>query len=207
MIENEYDPKSNEIMKHESTLEENELVEERKISLEDCLQQFHAVEKLTEQVYCSHCEEHTNSQKSLQNFRPPPVLIIQLKRFKQIDGQMRKLQTLVDFPIYNLDLSPFVQDFEFLSKLDISCQYDLSGMVNHYGSLTFGHYISVVKNPYEEMWYKYDDQNRIPTAEDQIAKENAYILFYVRKDVKNKKVEDLLPSILEIFPGKPVKCK
>jgi hypothetical protein len=37
MIENEYDPKSNEIMKHESTLEENELVEERKISLEDCL--------------------------------------------------------------------------------------------------------------------------------------------------------------------------
>ena len=44
-------------------------------------------------------------------------------------------------------------------------------------------------------------------TEDQMAKENAYILFYVRKDVHDKKLEELMPSILEIFPGKPVKCK
>lgn len=61
MIENEYDPKSNEIMKHESTAAENEQVEEKKISLEDCLQQFHSVERLSEKVYCSQCEEHTGS--------------------------------------------------------------------------------------------------------------------------------------------------
>jgi ubiquitin carboxyl-terminal hydrolase 4/11/15 len=88
-----------------------------------------------------------------------------LKRFKNVDGQWKKLATFVDFPINNLDLSPYVLNFEFLTKLDISCQYDLCGMINHYGSLTFGHYISVVKNIYEQQWYKYDDQNRIPIPE------------------------------------------
>ena len=146
-------------------------------------------------------------QKSFETFRLPPILIIQLKRFKNVDGAWKKLQTYVDFPMTNLDLSPFVLNFEFLSKLDISCQYDLCGIINHYGSLTFGHYISVVKNIYENQWYKYDDQNRIPIPESQVAKNNAYILFYVRKDTLSKKVEQLLPTIGEVFPGKPVQVE
>ena len=120
---------------------------------------------------------------------------------------MRKLQTMVDFPIVNMDMCQFVEDFEFLSKLDISCQYDLSGIINHYGSLTFGHYTSFTKNPYDHQWYKYDDQNRIPIREESIAKENAYILFYVRKDILNKSLFEILPSISEVFPGKPIKTR
>jgi hypothetical protein len=67
------------------------------------------------------------------------------------------LQTLVEFPIYNLDVSNYVQDYKFLTSLDISCQYDLFGVINHYGSLSYGHYVSVTKNPYDGLWYKYDD--------------------------------------------------
>jgi len=100
--------------------------------------------------------------KNLCFFRPPAVLTIQLKRFKQIDGQMRKLQTLVEFPTEGLDLSPYVLDYEFLSKIDVSCSYNLTGIINHYGSLTYGHYTSFVRNPYSQEWFKYDDQNRIP---------------------------------------------
>ena len=192
MIESEYNPISNETMKHETTLESEE-ADDHVISLDDCLQKFHDVEKLTDKVNCTDCEDQTSHQKSFETFRPPPVLTIQLKRFKNIDGEWKKIQSRVEFPTQNLDLSPYVLNFEFLSKLDISCQYDLCGIINHYGSLTYGHYISIVKNNFEGQWYKYDDQNRIPISEANISKKNAYMLFYVRKDALNKKVNDLVP--------------
>ena len=67
--------------------------------------------------------------------------------------------------------------------------------------------MSINKNPYNGKWYKYDDQFRIEIPESQIAKENAYILFYIRKDVIDKKLSDIFPSINQIFPGKPVQTK
>ena len=66
---------------------------------------------------------------------------------------------------------------------DLTLQYDLYGMINHYGSLSFGHYISLVKNLDENRWYQYDDSHRTFISEDSIQKEAAYILFYIRKDV------------------------
>ena len=63
----------------------------------------------------------------------------------------------MDFPIYDLDLSTHVHNFELLTKLDISTKYDLSGFIDHYGTLTFGHYVSIVKNPFDNKWYRYDD--------------------------------------------------
>lgn len=81
------------------------------------------------------------------------------------------------------------------------------GIINHYGTLHFGHYISVVKNPNDGKWYKYDDSSRTPISEEQIFKENAYILFYMRKDLENKKLDDIMPSIKDLFPGKPIKTE
>lgn len=100
--------------------------------------------------------------KKLEIFRPPPILIVQLKRFKSSNTFRNKLTTLVEFPIYNLDLSSFVIDQKsLLEEQGINLKYDLYGMVNHYGSLSFGHYISIVKNLEENKWYKYDDSARI----------------------------------------------
>jgi hypothetical protein len=56
MIESEYNPISNETMKHETTLESEE-VDDHVISLDDCLQKFHDVEKLTDKVNCTDCED------------------------------------------------------------------------------------------------------------------------------------------------------
>ena len=81
-----------------------------------------------------------------------------------------------------------------MASQDVSCSYDLCAIVNHFGSLTYGHYVSVVKNPYDNQWYKYDDQFRIPISENQIPKDSAYILFYLRKDIKNKKLNEILPE-------------
>lgn len=43
--------------------------------------------------------------------------------------------------------------------------------------------------------------------ESQIVKENAYILFYIRKDVDSKQIKDLFPDSDVIFPGKPINTK
>jgi hypothetical protein len=80
-------------------------------------------------------------------------------------------------------------------------------VINHYGSLTYGHYVSICKNPYDAKWYKYDDQHRIQIPESQIAKESAYILFYIRKDVISKSLNEIFPSINQVFPGKPIQTK
>lgn len=113
----------------------------------------------------------------------------------------------MEFPLYNLDMSPYLQDEKFLRSLGFSTKYDLFGIINHYGSLSYGHYISVVKNPFSHKWFKYDDQRRIEILESQIVKENAYILFYIRKDVDQKQISDLFPDSDVIFPGKPINTR
>lgn len=74
--------------------------------------------------------------------------------------------TLVEFPLYNLDLASFVTDQDFLKAQGIEQTYDLYAMINHYGNLHFGHYISVIKNNNDGKWYKYDDSFRNPIPED-----------------------------------------
>ena len=80
--------------------------------------------------------------------------------------------------------------------------------MNHYGTLGFGHYISFTKNPFDSKWYKYDDGNREEIPEEKIHKESAYLLFYIRKDIAEKPLLDVLPNIeTDYFPGKPIKAK
>lgn len=79
-------------------------------------------------------------------------------------------------------------------------------MVNHYGTLGFGHYVSFTRNPFDSKWYRYDDLNREEVSEDQLDKESAYLLFYVRRDIETKTLSQVLPNIeSEFFAGKPVK--
>ncbi len=121
MIEEEYDPTSNEIMRHPTIQTFADDPDEQIISLETCLKKYHEVEKLSDEIYCSKCQKHREHSKSFETFRPPPILTIQLKRFKRIGNTWRKLQTMVEFPTNNLDLSHFVQDYQFLVNQDISC--------------------------------------------------------------------------------------
>ncbi len=51
-------------------------------------------------------------------------------------------------------------------------QYQLFGVVNHMGSLSFGHYTSFVK---KDQWVYCDDQN---IRKANVTGDNAYLLFY-----------------------------
>lgn len=115
LIEEDYDHQINEVIHHAST-EDKDILDDGFINLEDCLRKFHEVEEIgkADHIYCANCKRLQGHLKKLEIFRPPPILIIHLKRFKFSNTFRNKLTTLVEFPLYNLDLSSFVIDQESL---------------------------------------------------------------------------------------------
>lgn len=88
----------------------------------------------------------------------PDILIIHLKRFRQVAEHRHKLTTLVKFPLRGLDMAPHVAQRtqaggQLLGRwapwqpplcLPPSCPrdylYDLYAVCNHHGSMQGGHY-------------------------------------------------------------------
>lgn len=110
LIEEDYNQDVNEVIHHASTEDSKIQDEDGSLTLSDCLRKFHEPEQIeaSEQINCTVCKKPQAHVKQLEIFRPPPVLIIQLKRFKFSNTFRNKLTTLVDFPLYNLDLSSFM---------------------------------------------------------------------------------------------------
>lgn len=69
LIEEEYNPKANEVLHHSSTSIKDEK-EDNYINLEDCLRKFHEVEDLgsNDHIYCTKCKEHKEHLKKLEIF-------------------------------------------------------------------------------------------------------------------------------------------
>ena len=121
----------------------------------------------------------------------------------------RKLSSVVDFPIFNLDMSGYLADKNHVhDTLGLESKYDLHGYVNHMGTLSNGHYTATLRNPFNRKWYVYDDHHVSEVSETGLMKEHAYLLFYVRKDLQHKNLRDSFPNIEnDIFLGKPVKTQ
>ncbi|KAI8079963.1 uncharacterized protein BX664DRAFT_303113 [Halteromyces radiatus] len=130
------------------------------VSLYQCLDYF-VKEEILEKAdawHCPKCKKLRKASKTLTLSRLPDVLLIHLKRFS-FDGPFRnKLETNVDFPTKNLDLSRYFPK----SMIPQDCapptlNYDLYAVSNHYGSLTGGHYTACVRNGYRGEWHNFDD--------------------------------------------------
>ncbi|KAL0372890.1 UNVERIFIED_CONTAM: Ubiquitin carboxyl-terminal hydrolase 10 [Sesamum calycinum] len=82
------------------------------ISLFSCLDAFLKDEPLgpDDMWYCPRCKEHRQASKKLDLWRLPDVLVFHLKRFSYSRWLKNKLDTLVNFPIHNLDLSKYLID-------------------------------------------------------------------------------------------------
>jgi len=123
--------------------------------------------------------EETNSKQDVKknvvfwNF--PKILVIVLKRFTP-DGQ-RKINTKIDFPVDNLDLSKYVLGYNPKSYV-----YDLYGVCNHNGGTNGGHYTAFVKHA-SNKWIHFND-NVIEQVEDpsKVVTSMAYCLFYRKKN-------------------------
>ncbi|XP_066200835.1 ubiquitin carboxyl-terminal hydrolase 8 isoform X2 [Saccopteryx leptura] len=146
-----------------------------KCTLQDCLRLFSKEEKLTDnnRFYCSHCRARRDSLKKIEIWKLPPVLLVHLKRFSYDGRWKQKLQTSVDFPLENLDLSQYV-----IGPKNSLKKYNLFSVSNHYGGLDGGHYTAYCKNASRQRWFKFDDHEVSDISVSSVKSSAAYILFY-----------------------------
>lgn len=115
------------ILKHENC---KKIVDENsQKTMNECITYFLESEYLEgedQKIYCSNCKEFRNFYKKYHFDRLPPVLIISLKRFKFAKMYRTKLDNLVEFPIYDLDISD-LSDHKLQD--DLKYKYDLYGII------------------------------------------------------------------------------
>ncbi|KAJ4975932.1 hypothetical protein NE237_001038 [Protea cynaroides] len=101
------------------------------LSLYTCLEAFLHGDPLDIMWYCLQCGEQRQASQKLDLWRLPEVLVIHLKRFSCSRSMMHKLETFVDFPIHDFDLTNYVAH-----KNNSRCQiYELYALSNHYGGM------------------------------------------------------------------------
>jgi len=160
----------------------------RLVSLHDCLRHTLKDEKFDadNKVNCDFCGIKNKSTRRIKLWKTPKILIIHFKRFKtnEYGQQVNKITNQIIYPINNLDISDY---FDENSPYKDKSKYDLLGINVHeelmHKSTEFGHYISAIKNKYNNKWYIFNDScEPHHLKQDQLQNTNAYMLFYIRKD-------------------------
>lgn len=107
------------------------------------------------------------------------IFVSDLKRFSPSE-RYRKLSATVEFPITNLDMSPYSSNKQ-------TCTYNLYAVSNHSGTAYSGHYTAYCLHSGTKQWYEFNDSRYI------------FILFYASTELK------LMVHSLELRPkGKRV---
>ncbi|KQK16875.1 hypothetical protein BRADI_1g31187v3 [Brachypodium distachyon] len=146
-------------------------------SLEECLNQFTAVEWLDGDNKYRCDGDYVKAQKHLTVHQAPNILTITLKRFQS--GRYGKLNKRVTFPT-KLDLT------RYMSTTDGSDQYDLYAVVVHLDMMNasyFGHYICYIKD-FRGRWRKVDDCKVMIVDEEEVHAQGAYMLLYSRRTAR-----------------------
>jgi hypothetical protein len=137
----------------------------------------------------------------------PPVLVIQLKRFRQTArGFLQKVSQHVQIP-ETLDMKPFVvpegvrnseENAAPAEPIPVSTKYRLYAIVEHSGSLYSGHYVAYIytdryqlnkeeesdastpKKDKPRIWLYCSDSRVRESSWEEVANSQAYIAFYER---------------------------
>ncbi|GMK59308.1 hypothetical protein CspeluHIS016_0703230 [Cutaneotrichosporon spelunceum] len=150
---------------------------------------------------CGRCGggKGVTASKKLSIKKLPPVLSFQLKRFAH-NATSSKVETPVRFPSH-LDMRPYVETAaapvskapsvvdgaapaKEIDEDDLPSSlysYDLFAVVTHEGKLDNGHYWADVRSGDE--WWHCDDDKVTPTTLGAALRQNAYMLFYVRRSL------------------------
>mgnify|MGYP001178858657 CR=1 FL=1 len=161
-------------------------IEDNCYDIYDCLDCYTKKEQLDKDnsVWCNFCFIKNRAYKSNYIWKTPKILIINFKRFKYNDYGMvtSKNTKLIKYPIEDLDISRFISpNSPYIDK----CKYNLFGVNIHksmggMNNINFGHYISCVKNRFNNKWYIFDDNIIHEANINDIINSNSYLLFYLR---------------------------
>uniref|UniRef100_A0A3B3UGG1 ubiquitinyl hydrolase 1 n=1 Tax=Poecilia latipinna TaxID=48699 RepID=A0A3B3UGG1_9TELE len=185
-------------------------LQQHNCTLDECFQLYTKEEQLApdDAWKCPHCKQLQQGMVKMSLWTLPDILILHLKRFRQVGERRNKLSTLVRFPLTALNMAPHVakssQSMKNLhsgsssssrkqtsgqthppadSLLPQDCLYDLYAVCNHHGGMHGGHYTAYCRNSVDGQWYSYDDSSVDLVPEDEVCTKGAYILFYQRRNV------------------------
>ncbi|KAL7511821.1 hypothetical protein ACHAXN_008751 [Cyclotella atomus] len=176
---------------------EKEKLQDNKVSVLDCISKFCQAEQLDENDmwYCNKCKQHNQAWKECHLYRTPPILVIHLKRFHYSATTHRrdKIDTLIDFPLNDLDLREVVTQW----KEGEEPIYDCYAVSNHFGGLGGGHYTAYARGD-DGTWSNFDD-SRVTTgvSESEVVSKAAYCLYYKRMDVVFSSGNDVIEEVKE----------
>jgi ubiquitin carboxyl-terminal hydrolase 8 len=142
------------------------------VSLDTLLNDFVKEEQLDGQYYCSNCQELRLAKQKTSLCHPlPPVIIVQLKRFT-FDETNDKLDTFVNYPIFNWKVND-----------NDNSLYDLLAVSMHVGNLKSGHYTTYARLNASDQWYHFNDSSfRSIDDRNCLVNRNAYVLIYLKKN-------------------------
>lgn len=140
---------------------------------------------------CETCKVKRRCSKRMSVYRFPRVLVIHIKRFRYNNIYREKLSTDVNFPLFGLDLTPYVSLDRPSGGGDHLHTgppvYDLVSVSNHSGTMHGGHYVAHVNtgsgrgDPSSDdssRWVCFND-SRVSTVQvSNISGPSAYVLFY-----------------------------
>jgi ubiquitin C-terminal hydrolase len=174
--------------------------EEQTLDLSQCFEHYTKQEKV--EVVCERCNSADHITMQVHIWRVPDILIVTMKRFALVGNQLEKITSLVDFPMFALDISEWVKSSEgntgmTLSSNALNSAYDLYAVVNHLGAMTSGHYSAYCSNSDDSRhnrWLSYDDDHVMEVTGDvpkMIVSRNAYLLFYKRRKFASSNLVNL----------------
>ncbi|XP_034752788.1 ubiquitin carboxyl-terminal hydrolase 43a [Etheostoma cragini] len=184
-------------------------LQQHSCTLDECFQLYTKEEQLApdDAWKCPHCKQLQQGMVKMSLWTLPDILILHLKRFRQVGERRNKLSTLVRFPLTGLDMAPHVvkrsQSMGNLNSgswpppwknasgqhhqpadmiLPHDYLYDLYAVCNHHGGMHGGHYTAYCRNSVDGQWYSYDDSSVDLVPEEEVCTRGAYILFYQRRN-------------------------
>ncbi|XP_068177422.1 ubiquitin carboxyl-terminal hydrolase 43a [Antennarius striatus] len=185
-------------------------LQQHSCTLDECFQLYTKEEQLApdDAWKCPHCKQLQQGMVKMSLWTLPDILILHLKRFRQVGERRNKLSTLVRFPMTGLDMAPHVvkrsQSTKNLNSgalppswkqnsgktpqpsdiiLPHDYLYELYAVCNHHGGMHGGHYTAYCRNSVDGQWYSYDDSSVDFVPEEEVCTRGAYILFYQRCNI------------------------
>jgi ubiquitin C-terminal hydrolase len=143
------------------------------INIYDCFDLFSQNEKLDKDSFRQKEGDTNTYHKKISLWKLPQFLVIFFKRY---DNKNRKIDTLIDFPIDNLDLSKYCIGYDKDNSI-----YELHAIANHDAVRYGGHHYAYTKNE-DGLWYKFDDTRVTLKNSNNLVTEQMYCLFYTKKN-------------------------
>lgn len=166
--------------------------EEDIFTLQDCLNKF--TEKEIIENKCEQCS-NPHQESCIEILRLPDILILHLKRMSFASSQLVKINSLVKFPLENLDMKGFMKNSKkemgnTVKNTKNNYLYDLYAVVEHEGDLYSGHNTAYCKQSNGEWLHFNDDRVYLLNGniEEEIITSRAYILFYKRQRFRSANI-------------------